>query len=388
MSTVIKAICYIELLIISCLLTACIITIIKNIRYILGKEKLKKYKEIRQPKGYLYGGLFAIIILFILNVLCVLSILSYDLERAKETVYASLFIFVCFLGAVYILLLSLNWEIRLYENYFTHTSFLGITRTYRYDAISENKSRAAYRYYWKGHPVFSIGFLQPNYESLSAEIRRFHWNRFYRLPMKERKIDSDALRQKETLWLETASSNDKILYEDLVRKLKKEEDAEFFLSDLTVEVNDPMIFPVLEETLFQWEDKKLEAIVVYIIGDKNNKDSFEKIISTYKSLSPEERQRYSLLYDKAISSTITKESVLKKCEWLYDWRSINNLPKTIRKIAKWEIPEVTDIWHDVFTRKNRYNEEYYQFEDAQKSIEKIITQEKKKTLSGGNYEVK
>lgn len=372
-----KIIGYIDLVIICCIFLWCAVICLKNRRFLIGREKEKNDKEIRQPKAYSYIGIICSILFLVLFAFCIWNIKDFEREKYLEEIVVLQFWFVLILIGVYILCISLNWRICLYKDYFTHTNFLGITHTYTYEEIKEKEFRSVSRYYKKGHYVFTVSYLQPNCNILSVALRDFKKNKLYRFPITYNKIDCQALRQKETLWLETASSNDKILYEDLVQKLKKEEDAEFFLSDLTVEVNDPMIFPVLEETLFQWEDKKAEAIVAYIIGDKNNKDSFEKLIKSYESLSQEERQRYSLLYDKALSNTITKESVLKKYEWLHDWRSINNLPKTIKKIAKWEIPEVNDIWLDVLARKNMYDNEYYQFKEAQITIEKVVMRDEK-----------
>lgn len=102
-------------------------------------------------------------------------------------------------------------------------------------------------------------------------------------------------------------------------------------------MQDKEIFPIFENTLLAWEDKK----------------------------------RYASLCDKVTRSTITREPLLDK-EWLADWHSAFNLPNTMNKIAKGNLPGVNEIWLGILKQKNTYDREWYDLEDAKTTLLPLV----------------
>ena len=317
--------------------------------------------------------LFTTIATFIFVIWCLLVISrERDLELYKEYFAYAQFLVLFFLGSVFLFSVSINWEVLLYEDRFAFTNGFGVKRSYYYDEIKIKRLvGCAYACCRRGHRLLSVSDIQPNREILELAINRFKGKQTYALPKKQWYIDIEALRREEREWLKTASDNDKTLYEGLIENLKKE-DAEVFVADYISEVRDKSIFPIFEGTLLSWEDKKMQALVAYIIGSKENKNAYGIILKAYLSLSWEDKKRYASLYDNAIRNTITREQLLPNKEWLADWHSAFNLPNTMKKIAKGNLPGINEIWVGILRQKNTYDREWYDFEEAKATLLPLV----------------
>ena len=367
----IKILGYVELAIVGCIFIWCVILCLKNLKYILGKNEDNKEKIIRQPKWYFYGAAFVICVISFGFAYCIYDIRNYDVDKYFETIILAQTFFLPIGGGVYILLLYLNWEIRLYEDHFTHKNSLGVTRTYKYDEVRQKMFQSGCRYYKKGHYIFPISFLQPNSFALSEAIQEYWAKRLYLLPMENEIIDIEKLREEESKWYEGASFNDKNLYQNLMINISAGKTG-IFLVDYIVNLDNKAAFPYIEDALLFWEDKKIQAISTYIIGNKDNKKAYDSILQAYLSLSQSEKERYAELYDKALCLTIAKEKVAHNLNWLLEWHNIINLPKTMKKIGEWDIPEVIDFWQSILDQQNTYESDYYDFEDAKEIVSDIL----------------
>ena len=363
----IKIIGYIELGLVGFILIVCAAFCLKKRQVFLVKNLDIVDNEIRMPKAFPILGIIALVGNAALAIFGLLVLNGYELSRYTENLVGVQLFMVFVLGSALLLLYSLNWRICIYEEHFTYTNTFGITHTYRYDEIRVKKDRAAYRYYRKGHRIFSIGFMQPNHEALSLKIAEFTRKSVYKLPIRQRNVDVEALRGEEAEWLKTAAVNDKAIYYGLIEKLRTT-----CISDYIEEIKEKTVLSYFEKVLFSWEDKKMQAITAYIVGDKENKQVCAKIVEAYLSLSWEDKRRYASLYDNAISCTITKEYVAFDKEWLGDWHVAFNLPKTVKKISRWDVPGVNDIFISILKQKNTYDREYYDFEDAKKTLLSIV----------------
>lgn len=366
----IKIIGYIELGILSCIFIGWIIFCVRKKEVIFGKEKSDG--KITIGKTWAKVAIFTTVATFIFVIWCLLDISGYnELDRYKENLVYAQFILLFFLGSLFLFFALINWKILLYEDHFAFTNSFGVKHSYYYDEFIVKRLRAGYAYYRKGRRLFNVAFIQPNHEALTIAINAFKGKQTYLLPMKQWYIDVEALRREEREWLKTASDNDKTLYEGLIEKLKKEND-EVFVADYISEVQDKTIFPIFENTLLSWEDKKMQALVAYIIGSKENKSAYGIILKAYLSLSWEEKKRYASLYDKAIRNTITREPLLLDKEWLADWHSAFNLPNTMKKIAKGNLPGINEIWLGILKQKNTYDREWYDFEEAKSTLLPLV----------------
>lgn len=366
----IKIIGYIELGVICSILVGSILFGIKKRSYLFGKEE--NNAKITQNKAYAKLLIPTTVAIAIFAFWCLLDISGYkDLDRYKENLIFAQFFLLVFIVSAYMFFYSVNWEIFLYEDRFTFTNGFGVKRSYYYDELIVKKLSAGYAYFRKGHWLFNVAFIQPNHEALTIALNTFKGKQTYALSMKQWYIDVEALRREEREWLKTASDNDKTLYKGLIEKLKKD-DMDVYIADYIVGVKDKDIFPIFEDILLSWEDKKMQAITAYIIGNKENKKAYCIILQAYLCLSWEEKKRYASLYDKAIGSTITKEVLMADPGWLSDWHTAFNLPKTMRKIAKWELPVVNGIWIGILKQKNTYDREYYDLEEAKATLLPLV----------------
>lgn len=168
-----KIIGYIDLAVLCCIFIWCIVLCLKNRSFLLGREKEKNYKEIRQPRVYSYIGLVSLILFLFFFAFSIWNIKDFEEERYFEEIIVLQFWFVLIFTSVYLLCISLNWRIRLYEDYFTHTNFIGVTHAYKYEEIKEKDFRSVTRYYKKGHYAFSISYFQPNCNMLSIALKEY-----------------------------------------------------------------------------------------------------------------------------------------------------------------------------------------------------------------------
>ena len=367
----IKLIGYIELCLVCCILVGCALLGVKKRRFLFGKEKCDG--KITMNKTVAKITVFTTIAIFLFVIWCLLSISrENELERYKENLILAQFLLLFFLGSVFMFFFSVNWEVFLYNDHFVFTNWFGIKHKYFYDELRIKRLVGeAYACYRRGRRLLSVSDVQPNREILKLAINGFKGKQTYALPMKQWYIDVEALRREEREWLKTASSNDKMLYDSVIEKLKKD-DFDVFMADYIGEVRDKMIYSIFEDTLLSWEDKKMQAITAYIIGNKENKKAYDIILQAYLSLSWEEKKRYASLYDKAISSTITRDALLADMEWLADWHSAFNLPGTMKKIAKGNLPGVNEIWLGILKQKNTYDREWYDLEDAKATLLSLV----------------
>lgn len=161
---------YINLAFLGVIFIVCIVLCLKNRRYILGRED-NVQNEIRQPKLYVNIEILCMVGIYAIFCICLAFAAPYDWE---EIIVFSVFADLAYLILVaYPLFLFLNWKIRLYEDHFAYTNFLGITRKYRYDEIVERRYARALRYYYKGRRVITISFLQWNCDALSVAIKKY-----------------------------------------------------------------------------------------------------------------------------------------------------------------------------------------------------------------------
>lgn len=367
----IKIIGYVELGILSCIFIIWIIFCVKKRKFLFGREKCDG--KITMSKTVAKITVFTTIATFLFVIWCLLSISrENELERYKENLILAQFLLLFFLGSVFMFFFSVNWEVCLYNDHFVFTNWFGIKHKYFYDELRfKGLVGEAYACYRRGRRLLSVSAMQPNREILKLAINGFKGKQTYALPIKQWYIDVEALRREEREWLKTASSNDKMLYDSIIEKLKKD-DFDVFIADYIGEVQDKTIFPIFEDTLLSWEDKKMQAITAYIIGKKENKKAYDIILQAYLSLSWEEKKRYASLYDKAISSTITGDALLADMEWLSDWHSAFNLPNTMKKIAKGNLPGINEIWLGILKQKNTYDREWYDFEEAKSTLLPLV----------------
>ena len=370
---------YFEIGIILCGLLCSVLFMVKKMR--ANKKNGYENNVIRQSKAWGIMGIVCIVLWFPMVVTWILFFkFDGDVEKYKENCAAISMLFLFALGCEIGFPQVVIWEIRFYEDRFVYTGAFGRKRTYFYDGIKvitrivnyKGRNMLVYKYYRKGRRILALNsMMAPNFHALTAFIGRFMGERIYNLPMKRWYIDVEALRREETEWLKTASAKDRALYDRLIEKLKNG-DENSYISDFIGNIKDATVLPYFEETVLFWENKKMQAITAYIAGNKENKNACDTVVKAYLSLSNEDKKRYASLYDKAIRCTITKDYVLSNMEWLSDWHAAFNLPKTVEKIGRGNLPELNQMWLAIVKQKNKLDNEYYDFEEAQKVLLPIV----------------
>ena len=96
-----KIIGYIDLAIVCCILIWCIVLCLKNRFFLLGREKEKNYKEIRQPRVYSYIGIIGLILFISFFVFCIWNIKDYEEKKYLEEIIVLQFWFVLILTSVF-----------------------------------------------------------------------------------------------------------------------------------------------------------------------------------------------------------------------------------------------------------------------------------------------
>ncbi len=130
---------------------------------------------IKQPKEYLYAGIFVLSICVVVSAFFALLPSSAIAGYVDE--YSRLQLFVVpmllfFLG-IYITVLQLNWKIEIKEGEFEFTNTFGRKRTYRFDEIEVRQLSKCTRFYKNKRHIVGISMLQDNYYALEKAIFRY-----------------------------------------------------------------------------------------------------------------------------------------------------------------------------------------------------------------------
>ena len=70
-------------------------------------------------------------------------------------------------------LLSFNWKVEIYDDYFVHTNFIGVKHRYNYDEIEIRQYNACDRIFLNGKYRFTISYLQDNCDAIDVARARY-----------------------------------------------------------------------------------------------------------------------------------------------------------------------------------------------------------------------
>ena len=86
-----------------------------------------------------------------------------------------------------------NWKVELYDDYLTHTNFIGAKNKYTYDEIEIRRYNACKRIFTEGRYRFTISYLQENSDAIDLAIARYR----HRLKQEAKKAEEPPIPQEE-----------------------------------------------------------------------------------------------------------------------------------------------------------------------------------------------
>ena len=86
-----------------------------------------------------------------------------------------------------------NWKVELYDDYFTHTNFIGVKNKYTYDEIEIRRYNACKRIFTEGRYRFTISYLQENSDAINIAIARYR----HRLKQEAKQAEEPPIPQEE-----------------------------------------------------------------------------------------------------------------------------------------------------------------------------------------------
>lgn len=91
----------------------------------------------------------------------------------QESVSGGIIIIVFLIPFWWVGLLSFNWKVEIYDDYFVHTNFIGVKHRYNYDEIEIRQYNACDRIFLNGKYRFTISYLQDNCDAIDVARARY-----------------------------------------------------------------------------------------------------------------------------------------------------------------------------------------------------------------------
>ena len=93
-----------------------------------------------------------------------------SLERS--IVFSLINLLIC-VPCLYVALLCMNWQVTIYDNYFTYRNAFGITRKYKFEEVKLKERRFGDRVYKNKRWLFNISYGQENAEALKTALAKY-----------------------------------------------------------------------------------------------------------------------------------------------------------------------------------------------------------------------
>ena len=146
-------------------------------KIILRKKKYKEnlpIKIIRQPKQYLYIGVFCLV-LSIGMCLVALFLPEEAIDNYEEGIRIPVFLvtFAFVIACVWMIVFQINWKIEIMEEAFVFQNTFGKRKTYRFSEVEVKELSRCTRFYRNGKHIVGISFLQDNCDALEKAIYKY-----------------------------------------------------------------------------------------------------------------------------------------------------------------------------------------------------------------------
>lgn len=151
------------------LITIGILILVKILFRIFGRKntKIKPFVVsdfIKWPKYYLYSGIFVLVVFVSGGIYaCIDDALGFGI----------FFILLGLLSGSWIILLQVNWEIKLGKTEFTYRNFFRIKKTYKYDEVVVKNYAAIAKFYVNKKHIVTISHIQDNSLALGHAINSY-----------------------------------------------------------------------------------------------------------------------------------------------------------------------------------------------------------------------
>lgn len=126
-----------------------------------------KEKIIRQPKYFRFASPSVIIFAYA----CMTAAIFWPEKFAgtvQETVSGGMMFILFVTLGWWLCLYSFNWKVKIFDDYFIHTNFLGIKKKYGYDKIEIRKSSSCDRIFVDGKYKLTISHLLENRKAIEV----------------------------------------------------------------------------------------------------------------------------------------------------------------------------------------------------------------------------
>ncbi len=157
---------------------------------------------------------------------------------------------------------------------------------------------------------------------------------------------------KEIEWRKTASVDDILTLDTMLKAIREIGTDAYYLADITNrKINDNKILSIIKNTMLHWDDKGIEAMLIGVIGTKNNLSATALIIKSYEELPDANRKQYHAFYDNALANICDKRFSDKYLEWANSWREVANFPLLMCKLGEWDLMQAKDsLINQLFSR--------------------------------------